>query len=135
MTYTILSAVFANAEHSAAVLQTQEAGAVLASHADTPDLWQQMFGAVTPAAYVAQVAIPQEVTMRQARLSLAADGKLAAVDAVIDSLPEPDRTAARIEWEYSGSVRRHQPFVLQLAPAIGLDSAGLDALFIDAAQR
>lgn len=79
--------------------------------------------------------IQQEVTMRQARLALLAAGKLADVNTAIDAMPEPDRTAARIEWEYSGSVRRHQPFVLQLAPAIGLDSAGLDALFIDAAQR
>lgn len=52
MTYTILSAAFANAEHTAAVLQTQEAGAVLASERDTPDLWAAMQAAVTPAAYV-----------------------------------------------------------------------------------
>lgn len=51
MTYTILSAAFANAEHTAAVLQTQEAGAVLASEADTPDLWAAMQAAVTPTAY------------------------------------------------------------------------------------
>lgn len=42
MTYTIISAAYANQEHTAAVLQTEEAGAVLISDRDTPDLWQQM---------------------------------------------------------------------------------------------
>lgn len=76
--------------------------------------------------------VPAEVTMRQARLALLAAGKLAAVDAAINALSEPTKTAARIEWEYSGTVRRHQPLVLALAPALGLDAAGLDALFVAA---
>lgn len=76
--------------------------------------------------------VPHEVTMRQARLALLEAGKLSAVEAAIDGLPEPERSAARIEWEYSATVRRYQPFVLQLAPALGLDAAGLDALFVKA---
>lgn len=80
-----------------------------------------------------QVAyVPQEVTMRQARLALLQAGKLSAVDAAINALSEPTKSAARIEWEYSGTVRRTQPLVLALAPALGLDAKGLDALFIAA---
>lgn len=75
---------------------------------------------------------PQEVTMRQARLALLGAGKLSAVDAAINALPEPQKTAARIEWEYSGTVRRNQPLVLALAPALGLTDAQLDALFVAA---
>lgn len=73
--------------------------------------------------------VPQEVTMRQARLALFGAGKLAAVDAAIDGLQEPQRSAARIEWDYSSAVKRHQPLVLNLAPALGLTSAQLDDLF------
>lgn len=51
MTYTILSAAYANAEQTAAVLQTQEAGAVLASERDTPALWAQMLAVTQPAPY------------------------------------------------------------------------------------
>ena len=76
--------------------------------------------------------VPQEVTMRQARLALLGAGKLAAVDAAINALPEPSRSAARIEWDYSSTVRRQQPLVLQLGPALGLDAAALDALFLAA---
>jgi hypothetical protein len=77
--------------------------------------------------------VPQSVSMRQARLALSAAGKLAAVDAAIASLPEPQKTAALIEWEYSAAVRRTQPLVLSLAPALGFTDEQLDALFIQAA--
>ena len=80
------------------------------------------------------VDVPQEVTMRQARLALHAAGKLAAVNAAINALPDPPKTAALIEWEYSSTVRRDSQFVALLGPAIGLDAAGLDALFIAAAK-
>ena len=52
MTYTILSAKFANPEHTAAVIETEEAGAVLVSAADTPELWAEMLGSIQPAVYV-----------------------------------------------------------------------------------
>ena len=80
------------------------------------------------------VPVPAEVTMRQARLALLAAGKLAAVDAAINALPDPPKTAALIEWEYSNAVRRDSQFVALLGPALGLDAAGLDALFIAAAK-
>ena len=78
--------------------------------------------------------IPAEVTMRQARLALHAAGKLTAVNAAINALPDPPKTAALIEWEYSSTVRRDSHFVALLGPALGLDAAGLDALFIAAAK-
>ena len=77
---------------------------------------------------------PHEVTMRQARLALLAAGKLAGVEAAIASMPEPQRTAASIEWEYSNDLQRNNPFVAQLGAALGLDDAGIDALFIAAAK-
>ena len=78
--------------------------------------------------------VPAEVTMRQARLALLAAGKLAAVNAAINALPDPPKTAALIEWEYSNAVRRDSQFVALLGPALGLDAAGLDALFIAASK-
>lgn len=52
MTYAILSAQYANADHTAAVLHTQEAGAVLVSQADTPALWVQMLTGAAPSTFV-----------------------------------------------------------------------------------
>lgn len=78
--------------------------------------------------------VPQEVTMRQARLALLAAGKLAGVEAAIASMPEPHKTAASIEWEYSNALQRNNPFVSQLGAALGLDDAGIDALFVEASK-
>lgn len=78
--------------------------------------------------------VPQEVTMRQARLALHAAGKLTSVNAAISALPDPPKTAALIEWEYSSTVRRDSQFVAMLGPVLGLDSAALDALFVAASK-
>ena len=78
--------------------------------------------------------VPPEVTMRQARLALHAAGKLDAVNAAINALPDPPKTAALIEWEYSSTVRRDSQFVALLGPALGLNAAGLDALFVAASK-
>lgn len=77
--------------------------------------------------------IPQVVTMRQARLALLGAGLLAQVDAAINALPEPQRSAARIEWDYSSEVHRSRAFVQQLGSALGLTDEQLDALFTQAA--
>jgi len=76
------------------------------------------------------VAVPQIVTMRQARLALLGAGKLAAVNAAINALPSPTKEAAQIEWEYSQEVQRHNGFVSLLAPVLGMTEADLDALFV-----
>lgn len=77
--------------------------------------------------------IPTRVSMRQARLALLGAGKLADVDAAIDAMPEPQKSAARIEWEYAAEVRRDNAFVAGLAPALGMTDAQVDALFVAAA--
>ncbi len=76
-------------------------------------------------------AVPQEVTMRQARLALIDAGKLALVDTLLDSLAEPMKTRARAEWEYSSTVQRTHPFVMMLGTQLGID---LDALFVAASR-
>ena len=79
-------------------------------------------------------AVPQEVSMRQARLALLGRGVLGQVDAAINSLPSPDSEAARIEWDYSSVVARNSPLVTMMGAALGLDAAALDELFITAAR-
>lgn len=81
-----------------------------------------------------QPTIPQRVQMRQARLALFSAGLLDAIDPTIEALPEPDRAVARIEWEYSPDVKRHNGLVDKLAPSLGLTDEQVDALFIQAAQ-
>jgi hypothetical protein len=86
-------------------------------------------GVLTPSA-----PVPQQVTMRQARLALLAVGKLSAVSAAIAAMPSPQKETALIEWDYSSTVERDSAVVALLGPALNLDSAALDALFTTAAQ-
>lgn len=76
--------------------------------------------------------VPQEITMRQARLALLDIGLLANVQTAINTLPEPDKTKAQIEWEYSNALQRNNPFVTTLGTALGLSSDDIDNLFITA---
>lgn len=77
--------------------------------------------------------VPAKITMRQARLALFTAGLLNAVNTTINALPSPAKDKALIEWEYSNDVLRHNGFVEQLAPALGLTDAQIDALFITGA--
>lgn len=78
--------------------------------------------------------VPAAVTMRQARLALLGAGLLDDVDAAINALPSPQKEAARIEWEYSQEVQRHNGFVSVLAPSLGLTPEQTDELFVQAAK-
>lgn len=88
-------------------------------------------GWVTPPP--APPSVPGSITMRQARLCLHKHGMLAGVQPAIDALPEPDKTAAQIEWDYSATVERDRGFVLTIAESLGLTDEQLDELFIEAA--
>jgi hypothetical protein len=79
-----------------------------------------------------QYPVPAAVTMRQARLALLGAGLLSSVDAAIDAMSEPTKSAARIEWEYSNELQRSNPLVLALGPALNLTSEQIDALFVAA---
>lgn len=83
---------------------------------------------------VLSIAVPQQVTMRQARLALLGAGLLAGVDAAIDSLSEPDKSAAKIEWEYAAVVQRSSGLVPAMGTALGMTEAQLDALLVGAAR-
>lgn len=77
--------------------------------------------------------VPTVLTMRQARLVLFTAGLIGSVQAAINALPSPDKEKAQIEWDFSNEVQRHNGFVSQLAPALGLTSEQVDALFVTGA--
>ena len=93
-------------------------------------------GSTFTAPPVQPAAIPQSVTMRQARLALLAVGKLDTINTVIAGIePAAQRQAIQIEWEYAQTVDRDSPWVAGLAPALALSDADLDSLFVFAAQQ
>ena len=81
----------------------------------------------------AVAAIPTSVTMRQARLALLGAGLLPTVNNAIAAMPGVEGEAARIDWEFAGTVERNSPLVTGLSASLSLSAAQLDALFTAAA--
>lgn len=69
------------------------------------------------------------ITLRQCKLALLNAGKLQDVVNAINSLPEPQKSAAQIEFEYANEVERSSPLLTTIASAIGLTEEELDQLF------
>ena len=86
------------------------------------------FGDILPAPPIVS-AIPECVSMKQARLVLLQNGLLSAVNAVILTMPE----AAQIEWEFSADVHRENALVIAMQSLLGWTDAQMDDLFILAA--
>lgn len=93
-----------------------------------------------PAWYVPEIVepfvpppyVPQQVTMRQARLALLDAGLLGTVENSLNNLPEPLKTRSLIEWNHGSTVERNSALVVQMATALGLDYQQVDNLFIQA---
>jgi len=78
--------------------------------------------------------VPDAVSAVQIRLWLVAHGiSLEQVADAIAALPGETREATRIEWEYSGTVHRNSSTLVAMAAAFGMDSAAIDAAFLEAA--
>lgn len=77
--------------------------------------------------------VPQSVTRRQARLALLQAGLLDLVETAIESMDEPARSAARIEWEDATEIRRDHALIAALAAEVELTDEQIDNLFKAAA--
>lgn len=82
-----------------------------------------------PAAPV--VTVPQSVTRFQARAALSRAGLFTTVNSAMVAFPIDDER--RLAWEDAQEFRRTSPTMLQMAAALGLNDAALDALFTTAA--
>lgn len=81
--------------------------------------------------YASEVVVPEEVTMRQAKLALLKMGLLDAVDQAIAGIEdEQQRKLIEIEWEYAREIRRDWPAIQIVAAGMGLTAAQVDDLFV-----
>ncbi len=75
--------------------------------------------------------VPQSVTRFQARAALSRAGLFTTVNNAMIAFPVGDER--RLAWEDAQEFRRTSPTMLQMAAALGLNDAALDALFTTAA--
>jgi len=71
------------------------------------------------------------VTPRQIRQALILSGiSIAQIESALDSLPEPIKSLAKTEWEYSNAFERNRPLVEQMGAMLGWSSEQLDNLWL-----
>lgn len=77
-----------------------------------------------------QIPVPDSVTPRQIRQALIISGvSLSQIDDALNSLSEPVKSLARVEWEYSIAFQRNRPLVRQVALMLGWTDEQLDNLW------
>lgn len=72
-----------------------------------------------------------DVTPRQIRQALILSGlTLSEIESAFDALPEPNRTLALVEWEYSNLFERRRHLVIAVGQMLGWTPQQLDGLWI-----
>jgi len=75
------------------------------------------------------VEIP-DVTPRQIRQALLLSGiSMSQIEDALASLPDPQKSFAQIEWEFSVAFKRNRPLVAAVGSILGWTSDQLDALW------
>ena len=71
-----------------------------------------------------------DVTPRQMRQALVLSGiSIEQIEIALSSLPEPTKSLAMIEWEYSLAFQRNRPLVRQVGLLLGWTDQQLDELW------
>ena len=85
--------------------------------------------------YYNKSLIPQVVSQRQLRTQLSLNGfDLGDVQAVIDSLPDPNKTIAQIAWDYSLTFVRDDALLNSITDILGITESELNDIFINASK-
>jgi hypothetical protein len=74
-------------------------------------------------------ALP-DITPRQVRQALILSGiSIQQIENAIAQLPEPNKSLAQVEWEYSIAFKRINPLVAQIGQIVGKTPAEIDAIW------
>ena len=80
-----------------------------------------------------KLIVPSIITARQLRLQLVLNGfDLNTIDLIIDSLPEPNKSIAKVSWEYATTFEREHQMLELIAQQLGITETELDTIFINA---
>lgn len=102
-------------------------GSLTLDDSTTEEQWSEAL-----ALYVLAPCAPskKDVTPRQIRQALILTGvSTTQILDAINSLPEPTKSLAMVEWEYSIAFQRNRPLVSQVGTMLGWNSQQLDDLW------
>lgn len=93
----------------------------------TEEQWQEKLAEYAKPPITTEVT---DVTPRQIRQALILSGvSLSQIDLALDTFPEPIKSLAKAEWEYSNSFQRMRPLVNSVGQMLGWTNAQVDALW------
>ena len=76
--------------------------------------------------------VPQSISQMKLRKQLILSGiSIASIDALIQSLPQPNRDLIYTMWEYAVVFDRHNPELNAMAGMLGVTQQQLDEIFIN----
>lgn len=73
--------------------------------------------------------VPDEVPLWAFRAILTVSGLSAQVDALIDALPEPQKTIANTQWQYGNFIVRTHPLIQACGAQLGMTREQIDDVF------
>lgn len=83
---------------------------------------------------IEQNPIPNEVPLWAFRSILTLLNLDTQVDNLINSLPEPQKTVARVQWQYGNFIERNHPLIDSLGTNLGLTKEQIDNVFKEASK-
>jgi hypothetical protein len=91
------------------------------------EIWQKKLALYAMAPEASKLV---DVTPRQIRQALVLSSvSMQQIEDALNALPEPNKSMAKIEWEYSIAFKRDRPFVAAVGQLLGWSNAQIDALW------
>ena len=78
-------------------------------------------------------SVPESVELWQFHAAIGAAGLTATIKTALDSLPEPQQSIVKAQFERRPSIHRYNPLIVQFGAQLGLTSEQIDGIFITAA--
>lgn len=78
--------------------------------------------------------VPEKISSRQLRSQLILQGfNLEAIEQALNQLPEPNRSLAKVDWEYATNFYRNNAMILAVGQLLNLTEEQIDNIFIQGA--
>lgn len=99
-------------------------------------IWTQVWNVRELTSEELKSRVPASITKRQARQELIQAGLIGAIESAINAIPDATQKALMLSWwNDSQEYERNHPELAQMATAIGLTEAQIDAMFVNASKR
>lgn len=78
--------------------------------------------------------VPEKISSRQLRSQLILQGfNLETIEQALNQMPEPNRSLAKVDWEYATNFYRNNAMILAVGQLLNLTEEQIDNIFIQGA--